>query len=402
MLKIFRKKIVSKIILWSLLILILPAFVMWGSASISRSKEKGPKYVGTIDNRKISFEEFYNALSGIRSQIILNYFNQPKVLDALLGNKSLLAKLAWDRLLLMREAKKLKIRVSNKEVVQFLQTHPLFSRNGVFDEKFYAYILRNNIGLEPRVFEETVREDIAASKLTSMITKDIKVSDEEAAAEYGKEFQKIKISYALIEPKDFADKIDKQAPDDKVLRDFYEKNKAAFVFHPKEGVKAPERLATFEEAKDTIRKFMLESEMRKLASQHADDMHKKIGERMEKESEAFAKAALRFGLKTSDTQAFSQSDPLEGIGDAPLITDAASLLKDGGISKPVEINKGFIIFSVLERQPADQEKFKKEKDEYSKKALEGKKSKFLEEWLRKLESKATLLIKFEELDQYYK
>ena len=40
MLKIFRKKIVSKVILWGLLILILPAFVMWGSASMSRSKDK--------------------------------------------------------------------------------------------------------------------------------------------------------------------------------------------------------------------------------------------------------------------------------------------------------------------------------------------------------------------------
>src|SRR3989338_10475107 len=82
MLKIFRKKIVSKIILWGLLILILPAFVMWGNASMSRSKEKGPKYAGRIDDKKVSLGEFYGALAGVRSQIILNYFNQPKILDA--------------------------------------------------------------------------------------------------------------------------------------------------------------------------------------------------------------------------------------------------------------------------------------------------------------------------------
>lgn len=103
MLKIFRKKIVSRLILWGLLILILPAFVMWGSASMSRSKDKGPSYVGIINNKKISFEQLYQAITGVRSQIILSYYNQPQILDALLNNKPMLAKIAWDRILMLDE-----------------------------------------------------------------------------------------------------------------------------------------------------------------------------------------------------------------------------------------------------------------------------------------------------------
>ncbi len=192
MLKLFRKKIVMKTILWGLVIIIVPAFVMWGGASMSRSKEKGPNYVGIVNNRKVSFEEFSAALTGVRSQIILNYFNQPKLLEALLSNKPMLAKLAWDRILMMEEVKKAGIKISDKEVIEALRGHPLFLRNGVFDDRFYAYMLRNNIGLEPRAFEEIVRGNISLQKLSTSLTKDIKLSDEEILAEYNKDPKKSK------------------------------------------------------------------------------------------------------------------------------------------------------------------------------------------------------------------
>jgi len=134
MLKLFRKKFVSRFILWGLLILILPAFVMWGSASMSRSKEKGPNYVGTVDNRKVSFDELYQALTGVRSQIILIYFNQPQVLKELLSNKPMLAKVAWDRILMLNKAKELHIKVPDKEVVASIRNHPIFIRNGAFEQ----------------------------------------------------------------------------------------------------------------------------------------------------------------------------------------------------------------------------------------------------------------------------
>ena len=102
MLKVFRNKNVTKVILWGILILILPAFVMWGSGSLGGSKNKGPTYAGTIDGRKVSFEKFGNSLTGVKCQVILNFYSQPKMLDELLGNKELVGKMAWDRLIMTR------------------------------------------------------------------------------------------------------------------------------------------------------------------------------------------------------------------------------------------------------------------------------------------------------------
>ena len=48
------------------------------------------------------------------------------------------------------------------------------------------------------------------------------------------------------------------------------------------------------------------------------------------------------------------------------------------------------------------EKFEKEKEEFTKKALNEKKTRFVEDWLRKLESGTTLNINLDEYQKYYR
>ena len=173
MLKLFRKKNVARLVLWGILILILPAFVIWGSGSLGGSRDKGPKFVGLINNKKVSFDDFADSLRAIRCQIILNYFNQPKLLDQFLNDKPFMGRLAWDRLIMAKETARQKIKVLDQDVINFIRSHPLFSRNGTFDEGIYSYILRNNVGMDPRTLEEIVRENLAIKRLNDILTKDI-------------------------------------------------------------------------------------------------------------------------------------------------------------------------------------------------------------------------------------
>ncbi len=398
MLKLFRKKIVMKIILWGLVIIIVPAFVLWGGASSSRSKDKGPGYVGFVNNRKVSFDELSNALSGVRSQIILNYFNQPKVLDALLSNKPILAKLAWDRILMMEEVKKAGIKVSDKEVIEALKSHPLFIRNGVFDDKFYAYMLRNNIGLEPRAFEEIVRQNLALQRLSASFSKDIKLTDDDILSDYKKEFAKIKISYILLEPKNYLDKIN---IDEIAAKDFYDKNKNELIVKSNLKGAIPDRPATFEESKADIEKFLKEIEARKMLKEKGGEIYKELAEKTLNKGETFSIAASKLGLTIKDTDFFSIKDTVEAVGDVPIIVEASYGLKDLELSKPVEINKGYIIFQVVDKKAADEETFGKEKEEYSKVVREARSNQIMEKWLKGLEDKAKLAIKLEESEKYY-
>lgn len=177
MLKHFRKKNVAKMVLWGLLILILPAFVLWGTG-MGSSKNKGPSFAGKIDNRKVSFDDLGFSIMSIRGQVLLNYFNQPETLEKLVKNNPLIAKMAWDRLLMLAEANKHKIKVPDEELIHHIRSHPIFNRGGAFDDHIYAYVLKNNIGLPPRAFEEMMRENMKIQRLQEIIVKDAKTTDE--------------------------------------------------------------------------------------------------------------------------------------------------------------------------------------------------------------------------------
>lgn len=399
MLKIFRKKFVSRFILWGLLLLILPAFVMWGGASLSRSKDKGPNYVGIIDNRKVSFDELYAALSGVRSQIILNYFNQPQILDALLNNRPVLAKIAWDRILMLNETKRLRIKVSDKEVIAFIRGHSLFVRNGVFDDRFYSYMLRNNIGLEPRAFEETVRDNLVIQRLASYLTKDLKISDEDVLSEYNRESAKLKIAYILMEPKELFDQVN---VNENAVKEFYEKHKNELIIKSNLKGALPDRAATFEESRDTIEKYFKDVEARKILKEKSESVYGKILERIKDNNETFEKAASQLKFTVKNTDFFSGTDKLDDIGDALVIAGTASNLKIFEVSKPVETGKGFVIFEIIQKKDPDEESFKKDKEEYAKKVRERRSNSFMEDYLRKLENNANIAIKLEEIDKYYR
>lgn len=402
MLKILRHKNISKAVLWGILILILPAFVIWGTGSGGGSaKDKGPKFVGTINGKKVSFSDFAYSLTAIRAQIILNYFNQPAILDAFLKARPFLGKLAWDRLLMATEAKKANIKVSNDEVVNFIQSHPIFSRGGGFDDRMYAYILKNNMGLDPRAFEEMTRSNIELQKFNNLLTKDVTVSDEEVLEAYRNTNDKIKIAFIIFRPGDFSGKV---GIDEKALRDYYDTHKSEFALPPKtdESGNVTEDFAAFDDVKPEIRNMLAQEPARDAADASARDQYGKIKSLMEKEKLDFAAAAAKLGLTSAETVFFSKGELIEGLGDSSRITDAALKLKPGEVSNPVETKEGFAIFVVTGSQKADEEKFKTEKADYSRKALEVKKNRYLEDWLRSLEKANALNIDLNDYDKYYR
>ena len=398
MLKSFRNKRIVKGIFWVLVVLTLPSFILWETGS-NRSREKGSNYVGNIDDEKISFDELFKNMAGVRSQLILNYFNQPEALDSFFNNKPFLAKTGWERLVLLKEAKTHNIKISDREVINYIRTHPMFIRSGGFDPRLYEHILKYTFGLGPRNFEEIVRENLLIQKLKDIISKDVQVSEEEILREYKRDNEKIKISYILISSKDFLDKVH---IDDDMVKDYYEKHKLEFMLSlPKQG----ENIATanFEEVKNNIRMSLTESEARVMAFKYAQDLYKKILEAMEKENATFEDAVSKSGLKIMDSPLFSKSDYIEGIGEANYLMEVAlTLTKPNQISMPIETRGGIIIFKILETEGIDEEKFKKEKDIYSKKVMEIKKLKKLDERFKKISPRTRLKIDFQDIEKYYR
>ncbi len=401
MLKVFRNKNVAKAVLWALLILILPAFVLWGTGSLGRNDKKGPAYAGTIENKRISFDDFAQSIFSIRCQVILNYFNNAKALDQLLKNKPFVGKLAWDRLIMLKKAKAARIRVSDQDVVKFISSHPLFLRNGKFDDRVYEYFLKNSLGLYPRNFEEMIRENLMIQKLTETITKDVKIADDEVLRSYERDNLKFKIAYILVPSAGLADKV---AASEEEIKDFYETHKQNFTIQAKDAKnkEGTKNIASFEETKEMIRSFLLEDKARPLALESANKTCDKLNELMAKNKLSFEAASAKLGLKLQESMPFTKADYLEGIGEADGVAAMAVKMKKDEISKPAEVRKGALIFKVAETQPFSQEMFKKEKEDYAKQALTNKKNSYMEDWLRDHEKSANLKIDLNDYDKYYK
>ncbi|MDO8524982.1 MAG: SurA N-terminal domain-containing protein [Candidatus Omnitrophota bacterium] len=341
MLKAFRNKKVAKAVLWALLILILPAFVLWGSGSLGKGANNGPACVGLIDGKKVSFDDFALNISAVRCQVMMSYFNNQKALESLLKNKPFIGKVAWDRLIILRKAKAAGLKVPDNDVVKLIGSYPLFVRDGRFDDRIYEYFLKVSLGLYPRNFEEMTRENIMIQRLTESLTKNIKISDEEISRDYERENARFKISY---------------------------------IFFP----------------------------LGPHALEEANKAYEKLIEAMLKKNISFEAAALKSRMKTQESKPFSKSDNLDAIGEMAEIAAMAANMNKDALSKPVSTKNGALIFRVTDRMPADAEKFKKDKEAFTDKALGDKKNAFMEDWLKAREKDAELKIDLKDYEKYYK
>ncbi|MEK6732374.1 MAG: SurA N-terminal domain-containing protein [Candidatus Omnitrophota bacterium] len=213
LLKFLRKRKNMKRIMWGLAIIIIPAFVVWGAGTSAKNKGNRPDYAGKLFGKKISHEDYYNMWNVARDYAVKSFGNN--VPDEFVDQ------MAWSRIMLLEEAKRQNLAVTDQELIEKIVSFPVFQKRGAFDKKFYKSML----GDTAKQFEEKFRDDLLISKLKDRITSSISVSDEEAKSEYKKKFEKIKSSYALIP---FADSEKEVEMADPVLENFYNENKASF------------------------------------------------------------------------------------------------------------------------------------------------------------------------------
>ncbi|MFH1877319.1 MAG: SurA N-terminal domain-containing protein [Candidatus Omnitrophota bacterium] len=349
---ILRSKKVARRVLIGILILILPAFVLWGIGSFSQK----PPLIGTIENQKVFPEDFARSLQGIKIQALLSYSGDYNSLTKLLDNRTLLNFMAWERLILLNEAVKRGIKVPNKELLAFISGQPAFQRNGVFDKKIYEYILTHSLSLDPRLFEELVRENLKVKTLRGDIMKTSPVSDEDVTDFFKKTYDKVELSYFII-PETLFEK--KSAAEDKEIREYYEKNREAFL--------KPEKIEV-----EYISLPYTNTTEKTSAARKAEQLYYDLTSG----AESFAETAAKNGLKYDRPGVFSREDVLPGISFSKKFYDRAFSLEEGGISAPVfsseEKGEVYVIHKLRDIPPVP-EKFEDVKNSIAEK-LKGMKA----------------------------
>ena len=372
MLKILRNKKMAKKVWIVLAVIIIPAFAFWGFGGAIRNRQEsatGNKIFG----HSVSNSEYQESLAAVKTSAIMQFGDNLPQIEKYLN----LPVQAWERLILLHEAKNCKINVSDKEVIELIKNAPLFQGNSGFNNKIYEDTLHYVFRVQPRIFEEQMRQNISLNKLYRQVTDKIKLNDDQIRQEYSKVNQEISINYIASFYSDFAKEI---KPSDKEVADYFAKNKPMFKEPPKENKEA--YIPELTQIKDKVKEALI----REAARNTAESKIKECAEKLKKEK--FTEAASACGLKTGTTIFFKSSDEIKDFGNAGIFWNAAKKLKSEEKNQILFNDKGYYIIELKSIKPIDENKFAKEKSEFSQRLLAGKKNEAFARFTAGLKKKA--------------
>jgi len=370
MLRVLRNKKTAKKIWIGLAIIIIPAFTLWGFAGSFRSKEETAKLKKF--GRNVSEIELKESLSAVKTLAIMQLGDDFAEFEQYLN----LDKQAWERIILLREAQKRKIKISDKEVMERIQSYPFFQDKNSFNTKAYNETLRYIFRLQPRIFEDQTRQNLIIAKLYEQVTKNIKIDDEQVRQEYLKTNQELSIDYIASFFSDFTNKI---KAGDKEIAAYFEKNKT--MFQEPATKDQPVRIPELAEVKIKVKDTLIKEESRKMA----EDKIKECNEKLKNKN--FKQVAQALGLKTGQTEFFKSNGQIKELGSADIFWNTAKQLNDKNIKSNLSNDKGYYIIKLSSMKPIDETKFTKDKIELGEKLVSEKKNeaftKFTEELTKK-------------------
>lgn len=313
-LNVLRSKKFAKRVLIALLILIIPAFVLWGVGSMS----SGPELIGTIGGEKIYEDDFAASRQGIRAQLLFSHFTDQDTLTSILDNRPMMNYMAWERLVLLNAARNKKFKVKDQVVMNFIAYHPLFQRGGQFDPSLYEYVLRNNLQIEPRQFEELVKENLMVKAFRQNLLKDIYVSDDELSDYYQKMNGKVDLSYVVLSPEAYnADELVSEQD----AKEYFESSR--FMSPPKVAVEYLSIPYKTEEEKT-----------------EAVETLQRIYPELKQSPSKLGEIAKSNGIKTAETEVFSKEEVVQGIPFFKEFNQTAFSLGNNEASQPLFSSDG--------------------------------------------------------------
>jgi peptidyl-prolyl cis-trans isomerase D len=266
----------------------------------------------------VTQREFKEALQATKNQAIMQFGDKFTEASKYIDFNTQ----AWERLIALMQVNKRGIKVSDKEVEDYIAKLAFFQKNGQFDDAVYQDMLQYVFHTPARTFEEETRQNIALGKLFTEVTNDIKLSDEEIKKEYRKANEEISVNFIAALPSDFAKGISVKEED---LKGYFEKNSFKF--------KQPLSFSLEYIQLDTEKQTM--------------DAAKRLNPKAD-----FSKIAKDVGVKMQTTGFFTQNEPIPTIGWSPEILNIISDLKTGEYARPVHLDKSYYIFRIKERKEA--------------------------------------------------
>lgn len=206
MLDFMRKKKNSWIIKAFFAVIVL-TFVGFG-VDMSQRRNSQDSIVAEVDGISIGSQEY----AGLYNQQLAYYKGlfkdkmDDETLERLNIGQSVLDSLI-SKALILGEAKRNRLRVSDREVQDKILKTPNFHQDGVFDMEYYQAILIAN-RLTPEDYEAGVEEQLLIEKMRSKALSEVSVTDEDIRKEYLRQNRALSIYYFNLSSEDYLSRID--------------------------------------------------------------------------------------------------------------------------------------------------------------------------------------------------
>jgi len=218
MLKFFnRLEKTRNFFIFGFAILMVISLVFWNRNSIGSatavSLAQSEQTVASVSGNKITVGEVVRQKEQYSQFSRGNSFPAKMLLQGLIGSR--IARV---------EAERLGLTASDKEVADAVRQQLKKPDGTSIDQATYEVNAAEQAGSVAK-YEQGIRDDLSYKKLDAFLTSGVTVSEQEVIDDYQRKNTKYDLSYVAVSTADLAKAI---TPTDQELRDYFEKNKAAY------------------------------------------------------------------------------------------------------------------------------------------------------------------------------
>jgi peptidyl-prolyl cis-trans isomerase D len=351
MMKFLRSQ--SQTVLIVILAVIGVGFFFYGNSGFLSAGGGGPTDFGRIDGEDLQVSDLYGAVRNQRTALML--FNRSEEQPT----SAQIAENAWTRLLLLHEAAKLHIDVSDADIIARIQSQPEFQKNGVYSpDQFRAFagMLMNLHHLSADNYGALMQDQMRIEAVCRTLFSSIHAVAGDADAAYDKEFGPVQISYVSIPA----------APYIAAAKVTPAEIEAAYKADPMNPAYRTEEKRQVEYVL-----FPLTPEQAKLADKDKTAAIQVLGEKaldfalaLQPDPNApsgstpppadFQAEAKKRSLTPITTNPFAVGTPPAGMAPSPTFNNAAfGLTKEDSISKVVQLDNGVVVMHLVQIQPSE-------------------------------------------------
>ncbi len=225
MLDLMRKHAGSWMIKVILFVIVI-VFIFWGVGSV---KSRRANRVAEVNGEVITVSEYRDVYENLKDQYRRVYGSN--LTEELLKMLNLKQQALWrliDRKIMLQQAGKMGLQVTDAELAASIQSIKAFQTDGVFDPGRYQRVLAR-VRMTPEAFEVEQRQNLLIARLQNILLAGVTVSDGELRSYYDWLEAEVDIQYVLFSPED------QEVPEPSAadLKQYFEAHKEKYKTPPK-------------------------------------------------------------------------------------------------------------------------------------------------------------------------